>query len=98
MLKEFKEFAMKGNVLDMAIGIIIGAAFGKIVTSFETPAGGAPGRANHQGLPPLPVEHSDQGYAVRALHIRSEGSIKHGASVQGLWLTNRSKLTQGVLR
>jgi large conductance mechanosensitive channel len=34
MLKEFKEFAMKGNVMDMAIGIIIGAAFGKIVTSF----------------------------------------------------------------
>ena len=34
MLKEFREFAMKGNVLDMAIGIIIGAAFGKIVSSF----------------------------------------------------------------
>jgi len=34
MLKEFKEFAMKGNVLDMAIGIIIGAAFGRIITSF----------------------------------------------------------------
>ena len=33
MLKEFKEFAMKGNVLDMAIGVIIGGAFGKIVTS-----------------------------------------------------------------
>ncbi len=33
MLKEFKEFAMKGNVLDMAIGIIIGAAFGPIVGS-----------------------------------------------------------------
>ena len=33
MLKEFKEFAMKGNVVDMAIGIIIGAAFGKIVSS-----------------------------------------------------------------
>ena len=33
MLKEFKEFAMRGNVLDMAIGIIIGAAFGKIITS-----------------------------------------------------------------
>ena len=33
MLKEFKEFAMKGNVLDMAIGIILGVAFGKIVTS-----------------------------------------------------------------
>lgn len=34
MLKEFKEFAMKGNVMDMAIGIIIGGAFGKIVASF----------------------------------------------------------------
>ena len=34
MLKEFKEFAVKGNVLDMAVGIIIGAAFGSIVTSF----------------------------------------------------------------
>jgi len=32
--KEFKEFAMKGNVVDMAVGIIIGAAFGKIVSSF----------------------------------------------------------------
>ncbi len=33
MLKEFKEFAMKGNVIDMAIGVIVGGAFGKIVTS-----------------------------------------------------------------
>lgn len=33
MLKEFKDFAMKGNVLDMAVGVIIGAAFGKIVDS-----------------------------------------------------------------
>jgi large conductance mechanosensitive channel len=33
MLKEFKEFAMRGNVVDMAVGIIIGGAFGKIVTS-----------------------------------------------------------------
>ena len=33
MLKDFKEFAFKGNVLDMAIGVIIGGAFGKIVTS-----------------------------------------------------------------
>ena len=34
MIEEFKKFIMRGNVLDMAIGIIIGAAFGKIVTSF----------------------------------------------------------------
>jgi len=33
MLKEFKEFIMRGNVLDMAIGIVIGGAFGKIITS-----------------------------------------------------------------
>lgn len=33
MLKEFKEFAMKGNVVDLAVAVIIGAAFGKIVTS-----------------------------------------------------------------
>ena len=32
-LNEFKEFAMRGNVVDMAVGVIIGAAFGKIVTS-----------------------------------------------------------------
>lgn len=34
MLQEFKEFAVKGNVLDMAVGIVIGAAFGTIVSSF----------------------------------------------------------------
>ena len=33
MIKEFKEFAMRGNVVDLAVGVIIGAAFGKIVTS-----------------------------------------------------------------
>jgi len=34
LMKEFKEFAMRGNVVDMAVGIIIGGAFGKIITSF----------------------------------------------------------------
>ena len=34
MLKEFKTFAMRGNVIDMAVGIVIGGAFGKIVSSF----------------------------------------------------------------
>jgi len=36
MFKEFKEFAMRGSVVDMAIGIVIGAAFGKIIASFVT--------------------------------------------------------------
>lgn len=34
MLKEFKEFAMRGNVIDLAVGVIIGGAFGKIISSF----------------------------------------------------------------
>lgn len=55
MLKEFKEFALKGNVLDMAIGIIIGAAFGKIVTGFVSdvlmpPLGLLIGRVNFSSL------------------------------------------------
>jgi len=55
MLKEFKEFAMRGNVLDMAVGIIIGAAFGKIVSSFVAdvllpPIGLLLGRVDFSGL------------------------------------------------
>ena len=37
MLKEFKEFAVKGNVMDLAIGLIIGAAFSKIIASLLDP-------------------------------------------------------------
>jgi large conductance mechanosensitive channel len=55
MLKEFKEFAMKGNVLDMAIGVIIGGAFGKIVSSLVSdvlmpPIGLALGGIDFTGL------------------------------------------------
>jgi large conductance mechanosensitive channel len=55
MLKEFKEFAMRGNVLDMAIGIVIGAAFGKIVSSFVAdilmpPLGLVLGKVNFSNL------------------------------------------------
>ncbi len=54
MLKEFKEFAMRGNVLDMAVGIIIGAAFGKIVSSLVDdiimPPIGALGHVDFSGL------------------------------------------------
>jgi len=55
MFKEFKEFAMKGNVLDLAVGVIIGAAFGAIVTSFVNdimmpPIGLALGRVDFKDL------------------------------------------------
>jgi large conductance mechanosensitive channel len=55
MLKEFKAFAMRGNVLDMAVGIIIGAAFGKIITSLVAdvlmpPIGLLLGKVDFSGL------------------------------------------------
>jgi large conductance mechanosensitive channel len=55
MLKEFREFAARGNVIDLAVGLIIGAAFGKIVTSLVNdllmpPIGMALGRVNFADL------------------------------------------------
>jgi len=55
MLKEFKAFAMRGNVLDMAVGIIIGAAFGRIITSLVSdilmpPIGLLVGKVDFSGL------------------------------------------------
>jgi large conductance mechanosensitive channel len=55
MIQEFKEFAMKGNVIDMAVGIVIGAAFGKIVSSLVSdvimpPVGLMIGGVNFAGL------------------------------------------------
>jgi large conductance mechanosensitive channel len=55
ILTEFKEFAVKGNVVDLAVGVIIGAAFGKIVTSLVTdvimpPIGLAVGGVNFSAL------------------------------------------------
>lgn len=55
LAKEFKEFAMKGNVIDMAVGVIIGAAFGKIITSlvedlFMPPLGKLIGGVNFTDL------------------------------------------------
>ena len=55
MLKEFKEFAMRGNVVDLAVGVIIGGAFGKIVTSVVNdiimpPIGKAMGGADFKDL------------------------------------------------
>jgi len=55
MFREFKEFAMRGNVVDLAVGLIIGVAFGKIVTSFVNdilmpPIGLLLGRVNFESL------------------------------------------------
>lgn len=55
MMQEFKEFAVKGNVVDLAVGVIIGGAFGKIVTSFVSdivmpPLGMVMGKVNFTDL------------------------------------------------
>src|SRR5258708_6757239 len=76
MLKEFKEFALKGNVVDMAVGIIIGAAFGKIVTSL----------VNDVIMPPLGVLIGGLDFKDLAITLRHEidkdhpaGLLKYGA-------------------
>ena len=68
MLKEFKQFIMRGNVLDLAIGIVIGAAFGKIVSSFVSdilmpPIGLILGKVDFSNLF---VDLSGSGYASLA--------------------------------
>ena len=62
MLKEFKDFAMRGNVMDMAVGIIIGAAFGKIVTSF----------VNDVLMPPLGLLMGNSDFTNKFITLKGE--------------------------
>ena len=69
MVKEFKEFAVKGNVVDMAVGIVIGAAFGKIITSLVAdvimpPIGVAMGGVDFSNLSIIVKEAIDKKPAV----------------------------------
>ena len=74
MMKEFKEFTMRGNVVDMAVGIVIGAAFGKIVKSLVTDV----------IMPPIgvllgDVDFSKMGYVVKEATETAEAvMIKYG--------------------
>lgn len=74
MMKEFKEFTMRGNVVDMAVGIVIGAAFGKIVKSLVTDI----------IMPPIgvllgDVDFSNMGYVVKEATETAEAvMIKYG--------------------
>ena len=73
-IKEFKEFAVKGNVIDLAIGVVIGAAFGKIVTSLIEDV-----------ITPLVLQP-----ALRAAHLTNlnelviMGSVKYGSFIAAL--------------
>jgi large conductance mechanosensitive channel len=77
-MSEFKEFAMRGNVVDMAVGIIIGAAFGKIVSSFVSdiimpPLGVIIGGVNFTDLTVTIKEATDSAEAV---------TLKYGTFIQ----------------
>ena len=77
MLREFKEFAMRGNVVDMAAGIIIGSAFGQIVTSlvkdvFMPPIGWVLGNVDFSNLSITLLEKSATAEAV---------TIRYGAFI-----------------
>ena len=82
MLKEFKEFAMRGNVIDLAVGVVIGAAFGKIVTSL----------VNDVIMPPIGlltggVDFSDMKWVLKPAdntdpaHKVAEVAIQYGAFI-----------------
>jgi len=78
MLSEFKDFAVKGNVVDMAVGIIVGAAFGKIVSSF----------VKDIIMPPIGVMMGGVNFSDLAVTIQEAAgevpavAIKYGAFVQ----------------
>ena len=78
MMSEFKSFAMRGNVVDMAVGIVIGAAFGKIVSSF----------VNDVLMPPIGmmmggVEFSDLAVVLKAATEETAAvTLNYGAFIQ----------------
>lgn len=79
MIKEFKEFAIKGNVIDMAVGVVIGAAFGKIVSSF----------LNDLVMPPLGLLTGGVDFTDMRLTLKTaDGAGKAVTLNYGAFLTN----------
>lgn len=80
-LKEFREFAVRGNVIDMAVGIIVGAAFGKIVSSF----------VNDIIMPPLGVliggvDFRDLAFTLKAAEGETAAvTLNYGQFIQTLF-------------
>jgi large conductance mechanosensitive channel len=72
MLKEFKEFAMRGNVVDMAVGIIIGAAFGKIVSSL----------VNDVIMPPIGLLLGNVDFSQLTITLRSKTSAAEAITIR----------------
>jgi large conductance mechanosensitive channel len=87
VLKEFKEFAMRGNVLDLAVGVIIGAAFGKVVSSLVDdilmpPLGKLIGHVDFSGLF---VNLTDANYATLAeAKAHNAATVNYGIFINTL--------------
>jgi large conductance mechanosensitive channel len=74
IINEFKTFAAKGNVIDLAVGIIIGAAFGKIVTSF----------VNDIFMPPLGALIGGIDFTSLSFSLGKEAVLKYGNFIQAV--------------
>ena len=88
MMSEFKEFAVKGNVLDMAVGVIIGGAFGKIVSSVVSdilmpPIGLLMGKVDFSSLF-SPLTEDANGKSLAAAKAAGAATINYGVFLQTL--------------
>ena len=88
MMSEFKEFAVKGNVLDMAVGVIIGGAFGKIVSSLVSdvlmpPIGLLMGNVDFSSLF-IPLTEEAKGKSLLAAKAAGAATINYGVFLQTL--------------
>lgn len=85
-IKEFKDFAMKGNVVDMAVGIIIGGAFGKIVTSF----------VNDVLMPPIGMLIGGADFTTLK-YVMQEAVIENGETIKEAVSINYGSFIQTVI-
>ncbi|MDP9132497.1 MAG: large conductance mechanosensitive channel protein MscL [Nitrospirota bacterium] len=88
VMSEFKEFAVKGNVLDMAVGVIIGSAFGKIVSSIVSdilmpPIGLLLGHVDFSSLF-IPLTEEGKGKSLAAAKAAGAATINYGVFLQTL--------------
>lgn len=72
LMKDFKEFAMRGNVIDMAVGVIIGAAFGKIVTSL----------VNQVIMPPIGLLLGSMDFSHLAITLKEKTDTSAAVTIQ----------------
>ncbi len=77
MIKEFKEFAMKGNVVDLAVGVIIGGAFGKVVSSMVSDV----------LMPPIGVLMGGVDFSTLAITVKGAGLDAAGKAIPAVLIS-----------